>query len=238
MGSRLARKIATVYATLGGARLAAWLVRRTLLTVYARRSELLIVKRLDGRAPASPDDGGLRIRRITGADAALLTRFIERFRTKRKAAAARAYLTNRYDGFLAFVGDEPVGYWWWVGHAVDRRHTHPCVARFGLTLAEGEIFAFDYFIAPAHRANGMAVKFLSAIYAELRRLDCRAVWGSVDADNAAARWVYNVLGNKVVRRVEGRELLSWLIVQDRRVFVRNSRWNRTHPFEHRALYGV
>jgi hypothetical protein len=61
------------------------------------------------------------------------------------------------------------------------------------------------------------------------------VWGSVDADNLAARWVYRLVGNGVVRETVSHELASMLLFQDRRVFVRNTRWNRTHPFERRVL---
>jgi GNAT superfamily N-acetyltransferase len=231
------QRLVALYRSLGLKKLVPRLARRTAATVYAKRVELLIVKRLDpgGAAPGAAD---LRIEPAAPAHASLLARFNDRHRGPAKIVASAAYLKNGYRGFLAFLGDELIGYWWWVSNATHPALTHPCVERFGLRLENDEVFAFDYFIAPDHRARGAAIKFLTLIYRELAALGYRGVWGSVDADNTAARWVYHAQGNKVVRRQISHEVLTSVLFQDRRVYVRNTPWHPRHPFERRLLFSL
>lgn len=203
--------------------------------VYVRRHELLIRKQMDSRTVRHPRDG-LRIEAVTRAHAAALQRFNARHRSIHKVRASAVYLACGYRGFLAFRDDELVGYWWWVDNTIDPALTYPCVARFGLLLPDDAVFAFDYFIVPDARDEGVAVKFLTAIYAELVALGYRTVWGSVDADNVRARWVYSAVGNRVVAHVVGYEIASTVLYQDGRFFLRNSRWSAPHPFEHRLLW--
>jgi len=230
-----ARRLAALYRTVGPAKLAARLLRRAAAIVYVRHTELVLVKRLDEARRGPRDPRGVRIRPISAADAPMLRRFNATYRSTRKVLASQRYLDLGYSGFLGLLGEHVIGYWWWVTNRVAPAVTHPCVARFDVTLADDEVFAFDYFVAPDYRAQGAAVRFLVLIYDELARLGYRGVWGSVDADNAGARWVYGALGNRIVRRNVGHELLASLLIQDRRVFVRNTRWNPTHPFERRLL---
>jgi GNAT superfamily N-acetyltransferase len=234
-GRRRRAKVLALYRSLGPRKLLARLLRRAAATVYARRVELVFVKRLDQGKPLHLPHNELRIRAVTPADASALQRFNERYRTKTKVRACGCYLQNDYGGFLAFLDNELVGYWWWVGSATDPALIHPYVDRFELSLKDDEVFAFDYFIASEHRGRGTGVKFLASIYRELETLGYRRVWGSVDADNIAARWLYKVHGNEVVRRMTGHELCSSVLVQDRRIFVRNTRWNPRRPFDWRPL---
>ncbi len=233
--TRHARKVVTVVRTVGIGLALAWLVRRACAALYVRRRELLLLKRLKPGTTAREADG-LRIERATPAHEALLRAFNARYRTPQKVGACAAYLRNGYEGFLAFLDGDLVGYWWWVTEATDPALTHPCVERFGVTLDGGEVFAFDYFVTSECRNRGIGVTFLRAIYAELAREGYRAVWGSVDADNVAARWVYKLVGNTVARESVSHELAWFFLLQDRRVYVRNTRWNRTHPFERRLLF--
>lgn len=230
------QRLVVLYRNAGLGALLAELLRLVVAAIYVKRTELLLLKRLDRRLADRPRPGELRIEPITMRHAALLWRFNEQHRTQTKVIASLCYLRHGYEGFLAFVDDEPIGYWWWVSNAIDPAITHPCVGRFRLGLKDDELFAFDYFIADAYRRHGMAVKFLSAIYTELARRGYRGVWGSVDSDNVAARWVYKVLGNTVVGRTISHELFSAFLFQGRRVFVRNTRWSPTHSFEHSLLF--
>jgi GNAT superfamily N-acetyltransferase len=231
-------KLVLLYRRLGLTGLLPRLARRAVATVYAKHTELVLVKRLDGGLTAPYRHNELRIAPVTPGHAPLLKRFNATHRTKRKVVASARYLECGYRGFLAFLDEELIGYWWWVSNETDRTITHPCVERFDLRLKDDEVFAFDYFIAPDYRAQGTAVKFLSLIYAELAALGYRGVWGSVDAANAPARWVYMALGNKVVRRNIAHEIFSSLLFQDRRAFIRNTRWNARHSFEHRLLFSL
>jgi RimJ/RimL family protein N-acetyltransferase len=144
-------------------------------------------------------------------------------------------MKNGYRGFLAFSGGELAGYWWWVSAEADAALTHPCIHRLELDLRSDELYGFDYFIAPEYRDHGLAVKCLALMYRELRNMGYRTVWAYVDASNTAARWVYQSLGNRVVKRVTSHEVLSVLLFQDRRVFLRNSRRNLTHGFDRRMV---
>ena len=231
MSSRLDR-LRLLHRHDGWAGLLRHLSRRALAAVYARRVELLIVKRL--AAPSDASAAAIRIVAATQADKPTLGRFNRHHRSARKAIACAQYLDNGYRGFLALAGDELIGYWWWTS-ARDVATTHPYLARFALTLPPDEAFAFEYFIVPAHRDRGAGVKVLTLVYAELARLGYRSVWGSVDEGNAAARWAYRMLGNTTARRVVSRELCSALLIQDRRVFLRNARWSVPHSYEHRLV---
>jgi len=232
------RKLLRLYRTLGLRAFLARLLRLAVGAIYAKHTELLIVKRLGPDATSPHRHNALRIESITAAHAPLLERFNERYRTRQKVVASTCYVRNGYRGFAAFVGDALIGYWWWVSNTTDPALTHPCVERFELSLNDDEVFAFDYFIAPEYRDQGAAVKFLSSIYGELAALGYRGVWGSVDADNAPARWVYKLHGNRVVRRTISHEIVSSFLVQGWRVFIRNTRWNVTRPFEHRVLFSL
>jgi len=181
---------------------------------------------------------GLRLWPITRDDSARIRHFNERYRRQKNVLSAACYLKRGYPGVLIFLDETLIGYWWWVSNEIEAATTHPCIHRFQLNLGDGDVYAFDYFIAPEYRAQGTAVKTLSLIYGELKAMGLRRIWGSVDSGNAPARWVYNVHGNRVVRRMVIREVCSAFVVQDRRVFIRNSRWNATHSFDHRLLFSL
>jgi GNAT superfamily N-acetyltransferase len=214
---------------------------RTLLVRYRTLEFRRFVVKLVRSAAATVDTTrteGLRIQPITSAQAELLRQFNGRHRTKHDVAASTWYVKNRYQGFFAFLNDEPIGYWWWVSNKTDPALTHPDIDRFELRLRDDEVFAFDYFIAPEYRGHGAAVRVLPLIYGELTRLGYRSVWGMVDANNIPARWVYRVQGNKVVRRTISREVPSSLLVQRPRLFVRNTKWNSRHSLERRLLFSL
>ena len=231
------RRLVFLYRALGWRALLVRVSRRAAATIFCRRTEFVLMKRLDDAGVRPHGDNELCVVAITTAHGAVLRRFNERYRDPHRTAAVAAYLRNGYDGFLVYRGDAAIGYWWWVSNRIDPALTHPCVERFEIALRDDEVFAFDYFIVPEYRDRGAALKALSSIYEALAHRGYRAVWGSVDSDNVQARWVYKLHGNDLVRRTVGYEVLWWLRVQGRRVFVRNTRWNATHPFERRRLFG-
>jgi hypothetical protein len=237
MSKRL-RKLLVLYRTLGFRRFVGKLGRRAAAAVSTTHTEFLFGKRLDKPLRARAQHSGLRIQPITSAQAELLRQFNCRHRTKRDVAASTWYLKNRYQGLLAFLNDQPIGYWWWVSNGTDPALTHPDIDRFELRLSDDAVFAFDYFIAPEYRAHGTAVRVRSLIYGELTKLGYRSVWGVVDANDVPARWVDRVQGNKVVSRTISREVLSSVLAQSRRLFSRNPKWNSHHSFERRWLFSL
>jgi len=125
-----------------------------------------------------------------------------------------------------------------VNNKIDPAITHPCVLRFDLDLKEDEVYGFDYFIAPQYRGHGNAVEFLSMIHYELKKLEYNRMWGFVAADNTPAKWLYNITGYKVIKRIIRHELFSIFLFQDKKVFIKNTRWNTKHPFDHRLLFSL
>jgi GNAT superfamily N-acetyltransferase len=101
-------------------------------------------------------------------------------------------------GFVAYDDGRLAGYYWWI----DRDHPH--LRRLALTLAEGDVYGFDFFLAEEHRGDGRAVEFLYAIETALRDRGYTCVWGYVRADNRPARWLYSARGYEVVKRVHVR----------------------------------
>ena len=174
----------------------------------------------------------------TAEQSSLIRQFNERHREKQDAIACASYLKNGYGGFVALSNAEPVGYWWWVDNRIETTLTHPCIERLGLRLKDDEVYGFDYFVAPEYRDHGVGVKFLSLIYRELRKRGYRRVWAFVDAGNLPARWVYKAHGNKVVRRIVSHQLFSALLLQDQRVFIRNTKSHSPHAFDYRLLLSL
>ena len=216
------------------ARLAGRALSRVRAAIYSKHAELLIVKTLDGHIGFF-GESELQIQTITADHSSLLRAFNARYRAT-SAAALDCYLKHAYKGFIAFVNGEPVGFWWWVGSDTRRAITHPCLDRFELNLKSDEVYGFDYFIAPEYRGRGAAVKLLTLIYRNLESLGYRKVWAFVDAGNAPARWVYKTHGNRIVRRISGHEFLSIFLVQEGKVFLRNTRWTSRQAFDRSLLF--
>ena len=55
------------------------------------------------------------------------------------------------------------------------------LSRFGLGLADGEIYGYDLFVAPEHRGRGMPAEFLAGVEPALARLGYRRMFGFVDS---------------------------------------------------------
>src|SRR5262245_8533879 len=232
------RKAQHLYDTIGarglltkGLRVAA---ARIASRIYAKHTELVILRDL-GEPVDLVQRPGLWIREIGPDDAGLVTRFNERYRVRDSVAASKSYLKNGYKGFLVFFEGELAGYWWWVDVESEAAVTHPCIERLEIDLKEGDLYGFDYFVAPPYRQHGLAVRCLSLMYRALRAKGYRRVWAFVDERNLPARWVYQAVGNRRVRQVVSRELLSMLLFQDGRVFIRNSTRNLAHAFDRRLL---
>jgi GNAT superfamily N-acetyltransferase len=126
------------------------------------------------------------------------------------AADARAVsaLERGYRGFVGYVGDQLVGYYWWVDGAIEPRHSD--IVRYGLDieLGPGEVYGFDFFLLEEHRGDGKSMEFLAKIETSLRDLGYRILWGYVVADNRPARWVYGLRGYESVRKVASRTVLG------------------------------
>jgi GNAT superfamily N-acetyltransferase len=122
-------------------------------------------------------------------------------------ARADAAVERGYRGFVAYVDEELVGYYWWVDAEIEPRHAD--IERFGLgiELQPGEVYGYDFYLLEEHRGDGKSMEFLHKVETSLRDLGYRTLWGYVEADNRPARWLYGLRGYKSVKKiVNGRKL--------------------------------
>ena len=71
---------------------------------------------------------------------------------------------------MGYVGDELVGYYWWVDRRIEPRHRD--IADYGLDIELGErdVYGFDFFLLEEHRGGGNSMAFLNTVETLLRDL--------------------------------------------------------------------
>lgn len=118
-----------------------------------------------------------------------------------------SYLGQGFHGFVAFRGDELLGYYWWVDR--DASTVYPDLRKLGLgiELAEGDVFGSDFYVLDEHRAGGIVADFLFKVESALRDRGYARVWGYVVSDNRPARWIYSTRGYVPMWTVQRRRIL-------------------------------
>jgi GNAT superfamily N-acetyltransferase len=180
--------------------------------VYLESDEIVLVKELDAAPP--PADGALRLEEADTSHLPLLAEFNRRqCNTSRTHRFAKGLAEGRR-GLLGFRDGELMGYFWWhdAAQAVDGFY----LTRFGVRLAEDEMYGYDLFIAPEHRGRGTPAAFVAAVEAELARLGYRRMYGFVDGRNVPARWLWATRGHQVVMRARTRRILRRIMLVDGR----------------------
>jgi len=167
---------------------------RKLTGALARTELLVVVKRLDAIAPIAFAPR-LEISELDHGSLAALAELNRRRCDTRATDRFASDLARGCGGLVARDDGRLAGYYWWT----DREHRH--LDRLEITLAEGDVYGFDFFMAEEHRGDGRAVEFLHAVETTLRDRGFARVWGYVRADNRPARWLYEARGYEVVRRV-------------------------------------
>jgi GNAT superfamily N-acetyltransferase len=166
--------------------------------------ELLVLEKDLATVTEMEVEEKLRIEEF-GAEHLAAMRDFNRRRCNLKAdARASAAVGRGYRGFVAYVGEELVGYYWWVDGEIEPRHAD--IERFGLgiELQPGEVYGYDFYLLDEHRGDGKSMEFLHKVETSLRDLGYRSLWGYVEADNRPARWLYSLRGYKPVRKVVNR----------------------------------
>jgi GNAT superfamily N-acetyltransferase len=192
----------------GGLRRTASLAFRLLWGyVYERQAMIVLVKDLDDEARRSPRPDVLRYEPIERRHLAALAELNRERGDRRSDARFAADLDSGYDGLVAFRGDRPSAFYWWVdrdsapppsrwsvGAAIDE-------LRLGIELEPGDVYGADFYVRESDRPGGTAQAFLHHVEALLRTKGYRRLWGYVIEDNRPARWTYSLRGYRPMWRV-------------------------------------
>jgi GNAT superfamily N-acetyltransferase len=162
------------------------------------RNELIVlVKRLDAIEPIT-FERQLEVSELGPGSLKALAELNGRRCDTRATERFAADLARGRRGFVAHEDGRLAGYYWWA------ERDHPHLDRLGVTLADGDVYGFDFFLAAEHRGDGRAVEFLYSIESALREYGFDRLWGYVRGDNRPARWLYSARGYEVVKHVRSR----------------------------------
>jgi GNAT superfamily N-acetyltransferase len=176
--------------------------------VYLEEDEIVVCKDFAPDAPAEP--GPVRLEEAQSQHLPMLAEFNRR---QANATRTRRFETGFAEGkraLVGFRGDELIGYFWF--HDASVRAGHCYVSRYGIRLAEGEVYGDDLFIAPEHRGRGIPAAFVAGLETALVRLGYHRMYGFVDAFNMPARWLWTTSGYTVVTRRHTRRILRRFVL--------------------------
>ncbi|MGD9735682.1 MAG: N-acetyltransferase family protein [Solirubrobacterales bacterium] len=119
-----------------------------------------------------------------------------------------ADLERGLHGFVALLGGEVVGYYWWVEG--ERFGQHPDARWLGdsFQIEPGDVYGSDNYLLPEARGGGTAGQFLYRIESSIAALGYRRIWGYVESGNREARWLYSSRGYQPMRDVSVRTVFS------------------------------
>jgi RimJ/RimL family protein N-acetyltransferase len=184
---------------------------------YARTTELLLVKVPDGVDACAASEtaprlasatAGLRVERIRRhhAEELVALRTQPDSFNPEQAAEILDHLRRGYQGFVIRRDQRAIGHFWWIDR--DIAPTHPHLAEYPVSLEDGDVYAFEYYIAPRERGGGVATDALRLMEAQLAELGYKRLWGTVDATYMAARWLYMTSGWSVAHTLRTVQLLG------------------------------
>lgn len=164
-----------------------------LAPVFRKREDVLLCKELRKETNQTPS-GRLEVVPVRPEHRKALEQFIHEHHgdVARSLRMLDDCFRHRYEGRVAFLNGQVIGYRWWVTH---KTH-HPQLSMYNLTLREDEVFAFGLYIARAFRAHGYATEFLAITQQQLVELGYQRLYNAVGADNVPARRLYDSFGSK------------------------------------------
>jgi GNAT superfamily N-acetyltransferase len=120
----------------------------------------------------------------------------------------RADLDRGLKGFVALLGGEVVGYYWWIEGA--RFGDHPDARWLGdsLQVESGDVYGSDNYLLPEARGGGTANQFLYRIESAIAALGYARIWGYVESGNREARWLYSSRGYQPMSDLSVRTVFS------------------------------
>jgi GNAT superfamily N-acetyltransferase len=176
-------------------------LRRTLVAVpkrlwrvlYSSERLIVLVKELDAIVvPAK--EGELRVEDLGRQHLDGLSR-LNRARGRPEVDRRFArYVEQGFHGFVGYLGEQLVGYYWWVDRDVPMLYPDLRKLGLGIELGAGEVYGSDFFLLAEHRGGGLAAEFLFEIERGLRERGYERLWGYVVSSNRPARWIYSTRG--------------------------------------------
>ena len=175
-----------------------------------REAILLAVDLTDPKNRRRPKDSGITLSIFPGERWGQLR---EMLRLDAPAEVARVEKRARQgmSGLIAWEGEEPLGFVFWVAGSGAQPPVHPDLPWLGLRPGPDEVYCFDYFLKESARGKGAT--FVRAVQERHHQLGYRRAYGYVYADNTPALWLYRTTGWKEIGRVKE---VRWL---ERVVFV-------------------
>ncbi len=147
----------------------------------------------------------------------------------------RNYLENGFHGVVFLCNNVAVGFAWWTDAEVPTDRQHPAAERLGIPLGPDEALYFDFFLEPRSRGDGTSAKFVRHLTRLLRGRGYARAYGYVDADNIGGRVLWKIIGCKDLRRCRCVRILSFFLVVDGRLYMKNGKRSRPHTFDYRRL---
>jgi GNAT superfamily N-acetyltransferase len=171
------------------------------------RSELIVLlKDLDAIVePRRPH--GLRVEDLEARHLPELSEVNRRRGAPHADRYFEASVRKGFKGFVAYEGEEMVGYYWFVEGDADPPHPDIWLLGAGLELEPGDVYGSSLFLLEEHRGGGAAGDFLHRIETALRDRGYRRIWGYVEAANRPARWLYSTRGYRPMWKVVHRHFL-------------------------------
>jgi GNAT superfamily N-acetyltransferase len=180
---------------------------------------IVLLKRLDATATASPQAAALRVEDLERRHLPDLAE-LNRERGEPSADARfEADLEAGYGGYVALRDSRPIAFYWWIDAAApppsSRTSIGAAIAELGLEidLETGDVYGADLYVGERERAGNTAQLFLDRVEASLAERGYSRLWGYVQENNRLARWTYRMRGYEPM----------WRVVQTRTLTRRRSR---------------
>jgi len=189
--------------------------------VFHRRVDLILCKDLT-TPPGQPSSGCLEVVPIRSEHRNALMQHVRQYHmdTAKSIKMLDDCLRQGYEGRLALLNGQIIGYRWWVTHKM----SHPQLAMHRLTLHDDEVFAFGLYIARPFRARGYAGEFLAGTQKQLMDMGYKRLYNAIDIDNTPARRLNEAYGSTEFARHVVIKLFSSLTFCAGRLWCCNKLW--------------
>jgi GNAT superfamily N-acetyltransferase len=144
------------------------------------------------------------------------------------------FYKNNYNGFVATLQGNIIGYiWCWSNN--NGIKPPPEVLFHNIKMKKGDVYLFNFFIAPQYRGHGNAIEFMNRVLLELKNLGYIRAKGEHDGIYLPAAWLYRAVGYKDIRFFTVHIFFNRIAYVEKAIFLKNSSRHPDYPFEYRLL---